>query len=326
MQNRVAPPVPIADSPSSTHVPRRRAWRVPLVYLLAAGALIGLSTNLAKLAAEAGLSPLAFLAWSVAGATAVLTAIGAARGRLPALSKQTVKYFLVSGFVSVAAPNLLFFAAAPRIGAGFVALSIAFPPLLTYLGALGLGMERFQAGRAAGVALALGGAALLALFKLSAPDTDPLWVAATLFAPALLAAGNIYRTACWPEGAAPDELAPGMLGASGLMLLATGALFAVFIGDAAPGFSLAVPLGRATPVLLILTQVADFSALYLLFFVLQKRGGPVYLSLLGSVAAVVGVPIAVFLLGEAPPEGLLIGGALIALGVSLLTLGGPEGA
>ena len=91
------------------------------------------------------------------------------------------------------------------------------------------------------------------------------------------------------------------------------------------GFSLAVPLDRAAPAFLILAQTVTFSILYLLFFVLQKHGGPVYLSLLGSVAAIVGVPIAVFLLGEDPPQGLAISGVLIACGVSLLTLGGPKG-
>ena len=299
------------------------AWLVPFVCLLVTGALIGLSTNLAKLAAGVGLEPLAYTAWSVVGAAAVLTAVSAARRKLPPLNARTAEYFVVSGLVSVAAPNLIFFAAAPRIGAGFVALSIAFPPLFTYLGALLLGMERFRARRAAGVALALAGAALLAFFKLSEPDASAFWVILTLSTPVILAFGNLYRTARWPEGSSPDELAPGMLAASGLMLLLVGAAAGV-TPQAPDGFSLTVPTERAAPVLLILGQVAAFSVQYLLFFILQERGGPVYLSLLGSVAAVVGVPVAVFLLGEAVPQGLAVGGVLITLGVSLLTFGSPE--
>ncbi len=298
---------------------------MPLALLLATGALLGVSTNLAKLAAQSGLDPLAFLTWSVVGAAAVLVGVGAARHRLPQLTSRTTEYFVISGLISVAVPNLLFFAAVPRIGAGFVALAIAFPPLFTYLGALLLGMERLQLRSATGVVLALGGAAVLAIFKLSDPNADPLWVAATLLGPVLLAVGNIYRTARWPEGAAPDELAPGMLAVSGLMLLVFG-VFAGVIPSNPGGFSLAVPLDRAAPALLILAQVATFSLQFLLFFVLQKRGGPVYLSLLGSVGAVVGVPIAVLLLGEAMPQGLAIGGVLIALGIGFLTFGNREAA
>ena len=304
--------------------PSRRQWVVPFASLLGAGAALGISTNLAKLAAEAGVDPLAFLTWSVVGAAAGLTGVGAIRYRLPPLNARTTEYFVVAGLVGLAAPNLLSFAAVSHVGAGFVALSIAFPPLFTYIGALLLGMERFQPRRATGVVLALGGAVLLAVLKLSEPDVDPFWVAATLSAPVLLAVGNIYRTARWPEGVASDELAPGMLAASGLMLLIVGATAGTFLGGAV-GFSLAVPTGRAAPILLILAQIATFSVMYLLYFVLQKASGPVYLSLLGSVGAIVGVPIAVLLLGETQPQGLAVGGVLIAVGVVLLTLGNPKG-
>lgn len=286
---------------------------LPLALLLATGSLLGLSTNLAKVAAGAGLEPLPWLAWSVTGAATVLTAVGAARGRLPPLTARTAEYFVVSGLLSVAVPTLLLFAAIPHVGAGFVALALAFPPMFTYLGALALGVERFRPLRGAGVGLALCGATLLAALALADPEADPRWIAATLAGPLLLAAGNLYRTLRWPPGAAPDALAPGMLGASALLLLT--------VGVAAPGLSLNVPLDRPEPILLLLLQVATYAVQYLLFFALQSRGGPVYLSLLGSVGAVVGVPIAVILLGEAAPHGLAAGGALIAVGVGLLTFG-----
>ena len=64
-----------------------------------------------------------------------------------------------------------------------------------------------------------------------------------------------------------------------------------------------------------------FSGQFLLLFQLQKTGGPVLLSLLGAVGAVVGVPVAVLLQGEAPPQGLLLGALLIGSGVALVTLG-----
>lgn len=289
---------------------------VPFLCLLGAGSMIGLSTDLAKLAPQTGLSPLAFLAWSLVGGTFVLTLVGAVRGRLPTFSARTIEYFLVAALISLAVPNLIFFSAVPHIGASFVALSIAFPPLYTYAGALLLRMERFDPRRALGVALALAGALLLAVLKLSEPDASTFWTLMTLSAPILLAAGNLYRTLRWPAGSTPDELAPGMLGAAALMLLAAGAF---------PGFSLAVPPGEAAAVLLIFAQATTFAVLYLLFFILQQRGGPVYLSLLGSVAAVVGSTIAILLLGEAAPQGLIAGGALIAFGVGLVTRGGAKG-
>lgn len=288
---------------------------VPLLCLLGAGSMLGLSTDLARLAPGAGLSPLA-------GGTLVLALIGAMRGRLPSFSARTVEYFLVAGFIGLAAPNLIFFSAVPHVGASFVAVSLALSPLYTYAGTLILRMERFDAWRALGVALTLAGSLLLAVLKLSVPGAPTLWIVATLSAPVLLAAGNIYRTLRWPPGSGSDQLAPGMLGAAALMLLVVGVLPGGF--GALPDLSLAVPAGEAAAIALIAAQAAAFAVLYLLFFVVQQRGGAVHISLLGSVAAVVGSVIAIFLLGEAAPQGLLVGGALIALGVGLVTRGGFE--
>lgn len=285
---------------------------VPLLCLLSGGAVLGLSTNLAKQAVAVGLTPLAFLGWSIAGAALILLILAYWRRSLPPVNKQTVPYYIVSAFVGVAGSNLIFFSAIPHVGASFVALTITLPPLLTYIGALVLRMERFRILRAAGVVAALAGAGVLAARKLTMPDADIFWVLLTLVGPIMLAIGNIYRTLRWPSGVSGEALAPGMLVAAAVMLFAASLL---------PGFSLAVPLGNSEALLLIAIQALAFSAQFLLLFLLQKTGGPVLLSLLGSVGAVVSVPVAIFLQGEAPPEGLFVGACLIAIGVALVTLG-----
>ena len=303
-------------TPSSDVAPtparKKRAPWLPLLCLLGGGALLGLSTNLAKLASEIGLSPLAFLCWSTVGAAGLLMALAAWRGDLPPVSARTLEYYAVSALVGVVASNLIFFSAVPHVGAGFIALIISLPPLLTYVGALALSLEPLRALRALGVMAALAGAGVLAARKLSAPNADAFWILLALVGPVLLAIGNLYRTLRWPPGASADALAPGTLVAAALMLLATGAL---------PGFSLAVPLGGWQPFALMGVQAAVFAGMILLLFMLQKSGGPVMLSLLGAVGAVVGVPVAIFLQGEAPPGGLWLGAGLIAIGVALVSLG-----
>lgn len=313
------PDIELGPGPDAvaTGRPARVARFGPLVCLFATGTLLGLSTNLAKLAGGAGLAPLAFLAWSVAGASLLLIALAAARDELPPLNARTIEYFVLSAFVTVAASNLIVVSAVPRVGAGFVAPAIALPPLLTYAGALALGLERFHAGRAAGVVLALAGAAWIARQKLSAPDAATFWIALTLVGPVLFAVGNLYRTLRWPAGLSAEALAPGMLGAAALMLLSAGLL-------PFPAFSLVVPTDRALPILLVFAQTLVFAGQFVLLLELQRRGGPVYLSLFGSVGAIVGIPIAVLLLDESPPEGLAVGAALIGLGITLLTRGGAK--
>ncbi|TXD96262.1 DMT family transporter [Psychrobacter frigidicola] len=291
----------------------KKAWLIPFTCLLAGGLLLGVSTNLAKYAGEIGLTPLAFLFWSITGAAIILLIVALLRHEKPPLSARSLEYYSIAALVSVAGSNLIFFSAIPQVGAGFVALIIALPPLLTYLGALALHIERFNMLRAFGVAAALAGAGVLAARKFAAPDASVLWILIALCGPVLLAIGNIYRTLRWPDNASPSALAPGMLIAAAIILGMVSLL---------PNFSLSVPLGEVMPFGLITVQAFIFAGQFLLLFLLQKTGGPVLLSLLGAVGAVVGVPVAVFLQGEAPPEGLILGASLIALGVVLVTWGG----
>lgn len=83
-------------------------------------------------------------------------------------------------------------------------------------------------------------------------------------------------------------------------------------------------MGVLLPTGLIVLQAFIFAGQFLLLFLLQKTGGPVLLSLLGSVGAIVGVPVAIFLQGESPREGLLLGASLITLGIVLVTWGGMK--
>ena len=291
----------------------KKVWLIPLLCLLAGGALIGISTNLAKYAGEIGLTPLAFLFWSITVAAFILSTYAFLRHELPPLSKPTLSYYLIAALVSVAGSNLIFFSAVPQVGASFVALTISLPPLLTYLAAIILRIEPFTKLRALGVVTALAGAGVLAVRKFAAPDASIFWIVLTLCGPVLLAIGNIYRTLYWPDNLAPSALAPGMLIAASMLL----ALVSIV-----PHYSLAVPMTELLAFGLIAIQAFVFAGQFLLLFLLQKTGGPVLLSLLGAVGAVVGVPVAIFLQGESPPEGLFLGASLIALGVILVTYGG----
>ena len=293
----------------------KKAWLIPVLCLIEGGGLIGISTNLAKFAGEVGLTPLAFLFWSITGAALILFSYALFRRELPPLSKSTLSYYLVAALVSVAGSNLIFFSAIPHVGASFVALIISLPPLLTYLAAIILRIERFNKLRALGVVAALVGAGMLAARKFAAPDASVFWIGLALCGPVLLAIGNIYRTLYWPDNLSPSALAPGMLIAASVLL----GLFSIL-----PNYSLAVPLAEMLPLGLIAVQAFVFAGQFLLLFLLQKTGGPVLLSLLGSVGAVVGVPVAIFLQGESPPEGLFLGASLIALGVVLVTYGGVK--
>ena len=128
--------------------------------------------------------------------------------------------------------------------------------------------------------------------------------------PVFLAIGNVYRSRHWPEGARPLQLAPGMLLAGALLLLPLG-LFGV---ELRPAWE------QAAGAWWLAAEVALFAGMYALYFVLQKVAGAVYLSQIGSVTAITGAAVAIFLLGEQGSASMLLAALCTTVGVALVAL------
>lgn len=288
----------------------KRQQNIALISLLTSGLLLGITTNLARLAPVIGIPPLPYLTWSLLGATVLLLAIANARGQVLRLNHRTIEYFIVAGFLTTAGANLIFFNAVTRLGVSFVAMMIALPPLFTYTGAIILRLEKFNWIRAAGVAIALTGTAILVVERQAVGNIELAWVALTLIGPVLLAAGNLYRTCRWPPGVSSESLAPGTLIAGTLMLF----VYAIVTGE-----PLRISSNHSYSLLLIVLQSMIFSGQFLLMFILQKAGGPVLMSLIGGVSAVCGVPIAMTIFNEPMLPMFVVSAFMVLVGiVSLL--------
>lgn len=285
--------------------------------LLLVGSFMALSLIVAKLADGAGIPRLSFLMTAVAGAGVVLGLVGILQGRATRLGRRHLEYALVAGLL-FAVPNAMAFLAVRHVGAGFISLIFAFPILVTWLLAVWLRLERLNLTRLTGVLLGLGGGVVLAAAKAGGAAGEKGWVLVVVGMPLVLATGNIYRSLRWPVGASPVLLAALMMFGGAATLLPFVLLFER--GQSEALFELGEPLQ------LLLAETAIFSVLYLLFFVLQKLAGPVYLSQVGTVAALVGTLIAVFLLGEAPPPNLGLAALLVLSGSLLFHRGGRRAA
>lgn len=277
--------------------------------------MLALSLTVAKLADQAGAPRLAFLTVAMAGAGLVLLTIAAGlRIHMP-IDRRTLEYAAVSGSLS-AIPNALGFLAVRHVGAGFTSLGFAFPILFTWIIAVALRMERPRATRLIGVLLGLGGGLVLAAARAGSGDAAGPWVAVVLAIPVVLAVGNVYRTLRWPRGASPVFLAALMMLGAALTLLP----FSFILEP----WQLRALVGSPAIARHLMAEVGVFTVLYIFYFLLQKIAGPVYLSQIGTVAAVVGTTIAVLALGEAPPPKLGLAGVLVALGMVLFHRGAPR--
>ncbi len=281
---------------------------MPMLLLLAVGTSSGITNNIAKLGTQYGVPLLPLLFWGMLGGAILLGVVALVSDSRPTINRATIVYGLVSGLLLIALPTAIIYLAAKPVGAGFVSLSLAFVPMLTYVWAMALGIEAFRWVRVAGVVAGLAGGLLLALGKARAPDAAVGWILATAAIPMIIASGNIYRTQYWPAGAAPLALAPLMLAGGAVWLLPVA--LAVGIGSAGtlPGVGLAA------------LQAVISTAMYSLYFVVQKLAGPVYLSQLGSISAITGAAIAILVFGEAVPPGLALSAVLIVIGIALFSV------
>jgi len=284
-----------------------------VILLILVGSLLGLSVVAGKAAIDAGWPPLALVVWAMLGAGGLQVAILRLSGTTLKFDPPRLRYYAVSG-VLFALPNALGYLAVQHIGAAIVALCFAFPLMFTYGLSLLFRHEKLNMVRFAGVLAGLVGAVVIAsggrIFGEAAGLPDSPWLYVALANPTIIALANIYRTTHWPPGASASELSPGML-------LVGGSAIWGFVVLA--GFPLVPENWTQISVVFVVAQILIFASLYVLYFILQNLAGPVYLSQIGSVAALVGIVLAIVFLNEPASPALLIAGFPIALGIFLVT-------
>jgi drug/metabolite transporter (DMT)-like permease len=289
-----------------------------LILLLVNGTLIAGIYACAKIAAESGVSALGMVAWQLLFAALALSAVAALMGRLPVLSRVTVRYAAIAGTLGISAPNLITFASLAHVPAGLIGVIGALSPVFTYAIALAIGFERAQRLRALGIALGLAGVLSLLLPRSALPDASALpWALLALGGPLLLAGGNLFRSLAWPPGLHP-------LSAATLMLLTQAVLLvpvSLWLGQLPLPNVSSQSWAGADGALLgagLLT-----TTLYLSAFELQRRAGPVVVGQLGYVITVASLLLGMFVFGERHGAAALAAIALVFAGVMLVQRAAP---
>jgi drug/metabolite transporter (DMT)-like permease len=283
----------------------------PVILLILAGGMIGLTFPLGKLAGEAGVPPIAWALLISLGAMLLLAPIVAMRRLAVPRTSQFWRYSVISGVISYVIPNLLLFACIPHLGAGLTGLFYTLSPIVTLAMSLAVRMRMPGLLGLTGIGLGFAGAVLLAMSRgdVNQPAAQ-FWLAVAFLIPVSLAAGNVYRTIDWPDGADPLVLAVGSNVAAAVVLLSA---YVLVEGGLPFAHYLGVPRLSAV-------QAVSSAFLFFVFFRLQRAGGPIYLSQIGYVAAAVGLFSGTVFLGERYPLQTWAGAAIIAAGVALTTI------
>ena len=276
----------------------------PVSLLLFTGGLFGLTFPLGKIAADTGVPPLIWVMVISAGAVLFLGPNLWRRGELSLQRGRSIPYVLVSGLMSFALVNAMMFFLMPHLGAGQVGLMFALSPVTTLALSVAFGIKGTGPLGVLGIALGLLGASIVAVAKSGIGGISG-YALIGLSLPMVLAAGNVYRTLYWPDGAKVDALAFWSHLAA---LAAVGALQLGLYGE--------IPVGRIAEIPFVtLLQLGAAALTFPAYFKLQEVGGPVLLSQIGYVAAAIALLSGTVFLGEIYSATTWLGSGIILVGI-----------
>ncbi|TDP72416.1 EamA family transporter [Roseateles toxinivorans] len=287
-----------------------------LPLLIGTGVFLGLALPLSKYAAQQGVGALDFALWPTVLAALLLSMRAVHRHGRPAQPARLLRFGLIAGLLGHALPMSLAFYLSAQAGAGFAALAFTLPPVFTLGLSLLLRLEPWRWQRVLAVVLGLAGALLLVGSRLGdAGPADAAVLLLLLAVPALIGAGNVYRSRRLPQGQANEWLGAATLAGSVLLLAPLRLLL-----------DLPLPPAEAGAWLALAGQAAAMALGYLLYFRLQRVAEPVSFSFMGYVITVTGLVLGALLFDEALSWRLLPGLLLIVAGFRLIRLPLPAGA
>lgn len=287
---------------------------LPLGLLTILSVIWGLGPSIVKFVAQADVPPLGLVFWQTLVAGCLLLVVCLAL-RLPVgFDRRFIRYYLVMGVVGVALPNTNMVLVMRDLPVGLMGVIIITSPVITYLAALAIRLERFVAMRAGGVVLGFLGAAVLVLPEGSLPSPDLLPLALLAFlTPTLWALTNVFAEVARPKEGNIVSLAMGTMfaGAAGALVasLATDSFHPIWV-DPGPEAAMIVAFG-------VLTMGA-----FTLYYTIVKMAGAVYLAQIGYLIPLWGVVWGAWFYDEVPSVWLWAAMALIFAGVGLVNFGG----
>ena len=138
------------------------------------GILWGLTFSLAKMSTEGGAHPIGINFWCcLIGAAVLISGSFILRRPLP-LRRDVLIVCTVCGVLGSVIPGTAYFYAASRLSPGVLSITIATVPLMTFLAAAVLGVERVSITRLLGVFLGILSIALLIGPSTSLPDRSAI--------------------------------------------------------------------------------------------------------------------------------------------------------
>ena len=256
-----------------------RSW--PWLLLLVLGVAWGGSFSLAKIVMGEGAHPLGVNYWqSLIGAAVLISYLVVTRQSLP-IGPNYLSFYLICGVLGSVVPGLLYFYAVAHISPGVLAITIATVPIMTFIAAVLIKIERRSTFRVLGVCFGVLSIVLLIVPTESLPDRSAVpWIFAAIAAAACYTGENLVIALRFPEGANTFVILGGIYITATLIM--TPFVFAT--GTFVP---LSWPWGSTEWAIISLAILSVVC--YGLFMMLIVHAGPVFASQTAYVVTLSGV-------------------------------------
>lgn len=219
--------------------PIRNIGPLTVFLLVLAGLIYSLLFPINRIATENGVPAFGYVVWLSLGGGALMLIACLVTRKMPRLGRRHVVTYIVGGALSVAAPMTLLALAAPRLPSSIITMIVVLAPLLSFVFALPVKLERFRWLGLVGLLFALAGVLLILLPETSLPEPGMVgWVLLTLLVPISFAIFNIFIDLYAPPQEGGLQLGTGILLAAGLIMLPVTAIaggFHIFPGPSAEG-------------------------------------------------------------------------------------------
>ena len=276
--------------------------------LLSAAVIYGAVFSVNKLAAKAGVPPLAYSFWQSLGAGLVLWVVLTLRGERLGVSRRDIASYIVIGALVIGLPISLLTYIAPKLPAGIMTLVLALSPPITFVISVLARVERFRWLGLVGLLFGFAGVVLIVAPRanLGGPEAWK-WFLLALLAPVMFAGSNVAAAILPPPASSSVATGAGVLFGSALLLLPVMLIsgqiwFPQHLDDGAIATLLAIAIN---------------AAFLVLFLEIIRWAGPVFLAQFNYLAVLAGVAWGAVVFGERLSIYIVLAMALMFIGMFL---------
>ncbi|MCF6766880.1 DMT family transporter [Thiotrichales bacterium 19S11-10] len=280
--------------------------------LILLGLLWGSGYTIARYCMTHGVHPLGYGFWQSIGPMIFLVFIVIFLKIPFSLKPNYIRYYIACGILGIVIPNTIMYFSAAHIPSGILTVLINTVPIITFPLAILFAIDQFSLKRFLVVLLGFLGIVLTILSNLALPSIHDIpWTIIALIAPVSFSLCAIWIAAFRPMPSSSLSLSLGMLITSSICLV-----------------PITLSLGKFYPMVfpfdtndwLILLEILLSSTGYIVLFILIKIAGPIYYSLVGGMASVVGLIWGKLFYNESLNIYSWLGVACIITAIILLTI------